>query len=99
MTENSRKLVILDLALALIVFALFGVASLTFHGRHADPEFIQVESDTISDNGVEIYTIPSNHESALHHVSMETTSGSTTLLPESISEIPSNSNSGEISDP
>ena len=98
MDENNRKLVILDLALALIVFALFGMSSLTFNSHHADPEIIQAASDAKSDNYVGTSTVSRNHKLVLHHVSMETTSGSTPL-PEFVSEIPNNSGFGAISNP
>ena len=43
MSENKRKLVILDLALALIVLALFGLAPLTANSDHTDPDSILTE--------------------------------------------------------
>jgi len=96
MDENNRKLVILDLVLALIVLALFGMSSLTFNSRHADSEIIQVASDAKSHNDVETSTVARSRMFVLHHVSMETTSGSTPL-PEFVSEIQNNSGSGAIS--
>lgn len=98
MDENNRKLVILDLTLALIVLALFGMASLTFNSRHVDPELIQVASDVKPYDDVGTSTIPSSRIPVLHQVSMETTNGSTPL-PGFVSENLNDSGSGAISNP
>lgn len=98
MDENNRKLMILNLALALIVLALFGISSLTFNSRHADPELIQLANDVKSGNDVGTSTTPGSRTDMLHHVSMETASGSTPL-PEFVSEIPNNSGFGDTSNP
>ena len=57
MDVNKRKLVVVDLVLALIVLALFGLAPLTFNSRNADPDLIQGGSNVGSGNDVEISRI------------------------------------------
>lgn len=57
MNVHERKLVILDLALALIVLALFGLAPATFNSHDADADLIQMGSDVGSGNEVRTSTI------------------------------------------
>jgi len=79
MSENKRKLVILDLALALIVLALFGLAPLTANSDHTDPDSILTGNGMGSGNDVGTSTIPRSRTPLLYSVSMEATSASTTL--------------------
>lgn len=52
MNVNERKLVILNLALALVVLALFGLAPAAFNSHNADADLIQVGSNVGSGNEV-----------------------------------------------
>ena len=45
MDSNKRKLVIMDLALAFVVIALFGLAPQVSDSRDANPDSVQVGSD------------------------------------------------------
>jgi hypothetical protein len=59
MDSSKRKLMFMDIALALIVLALFGLAPLlTAHKRANDPDFIKGESDVRSGNELTISSIP-----------------------------------------
>ena len=50
MTETKRKLVIIDMALALLVVALFSMVPLTVESDGADHSTSQMGSDVGSDN-------------------------------------------------
>lgn len=51
MDGNKKKLAVLNLILALIVFTLFGLAPQAFNAHHADSGAMQAESDAGLDNG------------------------------------------------
>lgn len=78
MNVNKRKLLVMDLALALIVFTLFAMApKTTSNSRHADLDLNRVESDVGKGNGVVTSRITDSRTPLVSRVSIETNNGST----------------------
>ena len=86
MDTSKRKLVVMDLALAFIVLALFALAPTISDSRNANPDLIKIGSDAGSGSDGGTSGIPLSLKHLLFRVSMETTSGST-LLPDYVSKI------------
>lgn len=72
MDENKRKIAFLDLVLALIVLALFGLAPLSFDVNRGNPQRIQAERDVMPGDSEGTSVLSSSLTSSLSRVSMET---------------------------
>lgn len=97
MDENKRKIAFLDLALALIVLALFSMAPQTFPLRTADPGAKNAGNDiaTVKDSGMSV--MPMN-KPITYRVSMDTSSESSQLSDIPII-IPTDSAAGSSTNP